>query len=232
MLKKMVLAVLLLVAVVAVSSSFARTARITGADVTLIEVGDVAPDFELFGVDLRYHSIARYRDNALVVVIFHCNHCPISVRNVDKIVALGNEYQAKNVQFLIVNPNPVDKVVADGFIQMKARAEEKNFPFPYLYDETQQTAFAYGARRTDHVFILGPADEDGARNVEFIGPVDNRGNDPVYLADALDTLLAGGEIENTEIEAFGCTIKYRTAEERIARFGRDIFAVEEEKEEE
>ncbi len=209
---------------VAAPTGLARTIRVEGAqEVTLIEVGDTAPDFSLFGVDLKYHSISHYQDKDAVVVIFHCNHCPISVRNVDRIVELGNEYQARNVQFLIINPNPADKVAADGFEPMAGKAEEKEFSFPYLYDETQLTAFAYGARRTDHVFILGEAGEDGAREVEFIGPVDNRSNPPIYVADVLDRLLAGEEIENTEVSAFGCTIKYRTREERIARFGFDPF---------
>ena len=221
-------AVMLMMAVlmsVVVAGVEARTTTIEGAEnVTLLEVGDAAPEFALFGVDLKYHSLENYRDKDAVVVIFHCNHCPISRRNVDKIVELGNEYQEKNVQFLVINPNPADKVAADGFMQMMERAEEKEFPFPYLYDETQKTAFAYGARRTDHVFVLGAADEeDGTRKIEFIGPVDNRGNDPVYLADALDALLAGEEIENKDVSAFGCTIKYRTEEERIERFGFDVF---------
>ncbi len=205
-------------------SAFARTVSITGAEqVALVEIGEQAPEFELFGVDLKYHSLAMYRDKEAIVVIFHCNHCPISQRNVDRIVALGNEYQAENVQFLIINPNPVDKVAADGFEEMRARAEDKNFPFPYLYDETQTVAFDYGARRTDHVFILGEADDEGRRQVKFIGPVDNRGDEPVYIAAVLDTLLAGETIENPEISAFGCTVKYRTQEERIERFGYDVF---------
>ena len=196
-------------ALAAFTASHARTERIEGAEVTLIEVGDTAPDFTLFGTDLRYHTLSAYREADAVVVIFHCNHCPISRRNVDLIVELGNTYQEKNVQFLVINPNPADKVAADGFEQMQARAEEKNFPFPYLYDETQMTAVAYGARRTDHVFILGGADREGSRSVEYIGPVDNRHRAPVYLADRLDALLAGEEIERREIDAFGCTIKYR-----------------------
>lgn len=205
-------------------TSWARTTNIEGAEaVTLVEIGQQAPEFKLFGVDLRYHSLSMYQDKKAIAVIFHCNHCPISRRNVDRIVELGNEYQDKDVQFLVINPNPVDKVEADGFEQMRKRAEEKDFPFPYLYDETQAVSFEYGARRTDHVFILGEAAPDGSRQVEFIGPVDDRGNEPIYLADKLDTLLAGEEIENPEVSAFGCTIKYRTAEERINRFGYDIF---------
>ncbi len=224
MFKRIVVMTALAVMLAGVSYSFARTTSIEGAEeVALIEIGDTAPEFKLFGVDLNYHSIKHYQDAEAVAVIFHCNHCPISRRNVDKMVELGREYQAKNVQFLIINPNPVDKVKADGFMQMRERAEEKDFPFPYLYDETQQTAYAYGARRTDHVFVLGEAEEDGSRTVEFIGPIDDRGDEPEYLADALNALLAREKIENKEVSAFGCTIKYRTQQERIERFGYDVF---------
>ncbi len=212
----------ILVCIVAIlPMSFARTARIEGAEVTLLEVGDMAPEFKLFGVDYTYHSLERYADKPVIVVVFHCNHCPTSQANVDRLVALGNEYQEKGVQFLVINPNPADKVAADGFPQMAHRARDKDFPFPYLYDETQMTAAAYGARRTDHVFVLCEPKEDGRRPILYIGPIDDRHNEPVYLAQALDARLAGEEIENKEIDAFGCTIKYRTASERVARFGYD-----------
>ncbi len=209
----------------AVAVSQARTMRIEGLEVTKIEIGAVAPEFSLFGVDLRYHSLSHYGDKDAIAVVFHCNHCPVSRMNVDRLVELGNHYQSEHhVQFLLINPNPVDKVAADGFMQMIARAEEKEFPFPYLYDETQQTAAAYGSRRTDTVFLLGPVDEEGNRRVAFIGPVDNRGNEPIHMAVALDQLLAGEEIEPSEIATVGCTSKYRNARERVARFGYDPMA--------
>lgn len=197
--------------------TYARTVRVEGAYVTRLEIGAPAPEFKLFGVDYRYHSLSMYEDKQLIVVGFHCNHCPISRMNRQAWVALANAYHDKNVQVLAINPNPADKVRADGFTQMIEVARDNAYPFPYLYDETQTVAAAYGARRTDDVYILGPADENGVRRVKYIGPLNNHDAAPHYVADALDALLAGRTLESPEVPEFGCTIKYRNEEERKAR---------------
>lgn len=176
-----------------------------------VDPGDIAPEFELFGVDYRYGSLAQYADQEAIVVVFTCNHCPYAVDYEDKLVALGNHYQPRGIQFLAVNPNPADMVPADGFPQMQVRAEEKNFPFPYLYDETQEVARAYGATVTPHIFVVRYAMEDGANvpRVVYEGAIDNRHEDPDYLADALEAILTGREIEPVKTAQFGCTVKYR-----------------------
>jgi len=217
MVRKIAFTVVAAALMVVAAVTFARTARIEGAEVTRLEIGAEAPEFKLFGVDLRYHSLSMYDDKELVVVGFHCNHCPISRMNRQAWVELANTYHDKGVQVLAINPNPADKVRADGFMQMIEVTEQNNYPFPYLYDETQTVAAAYGARRTDDVFILGPADDHGTRRVKYIGPLNNHDAPPHYVADALDTLLAGEQIETPEVAEFGCTIKYRTEQERQAR---------------
>ncbi len=199
-----------------------RTVRITGADVTLLEIGAQAPDFTLFGTDYRYHCLDMYKDSKAVVLIFTCNHCPVSVAYEDDLVRIANQYRAENISFIAINTNPADKVQRDGFEQMVERAAEKNFPFPYLYDETQKISAAYGARRTPHIFFLGELEEEG-RRLLYTGAIDSRHSAPYYLKDALDAVLAGEEIRVPETEARGCTVKYRTREERIARFGYDVF---------
>ncbi len=217
MLRKVVLLVAVVALFAAVGTTVSRTARIEGAEVTLLEVGDIAPEFKLFGVDYRYHRLECYEDAKAVAVIFHCNHCPISQGNRQALVDLAEEFEGHSVQILAINPNPAEKVAADGFPQMREVAEETGYTFPYLYDETQLTAAAYGARRTDHVFVLGPADDDGNRRIEHIGPIDNRGQEPRYTAMALHSILRDEEIEHKEVEAFGCTIKYRNDDERQDR---------------
>ncbi len=174
--------------------------------------GDAAPAFELFGVDYRYHSLAQYADKKAVVVFFTCNHCPVAKKYEDTFIALAKKYRPKGVQFVAVNPNPADMVAADGFPQMRKRAAEKGYPFPYLYDETQKTARAYGAKVTPHVYVVRFADRGGKKPepaVVYKGGVDNRGKEPRYLVDALDAVLAGTDIENEKTAAFGCGIKYR-----------------------
>lgn len=185
-------------------------------EIRQLEIGDVAPEFELFGVDYRYHSLKMYEDSKAVVVVFMCNHCRVSVAYEDTLVELANKYQQRGVQFLAINPNPEDKVPADGFPKMIERATEKKFPFPYLYDETQKTAHAYGPERTPHVFVFGPD-----RKLVYKGSIDNHHEPPAYLANALDAVLQGKKVETAvmreglgEYKVFGCTIKYLTAEER------------------
>ncbi len=169
-----------------------------------LKPGDKAPDFELFGVDYKYHSPAQYAGSKAMVVVFTCNHCPVARAYEDKLVEIANTYQPKGVQFIAINPNPADMVAADGFPQMVERAKKKEFPYPYLYDETQKVARAYGATCTPHVFVAGPGD-----TILYAGAVDNQHKEPNYLADALDDILAGREVKQAKTAQFGCSVKYR-----------------------
>lgn len=188
-------------------------------EIKQLAIGDPAPDFELFGVDLRYHSLARYEDAKAVVIMFICNHCRVSADYEDTLIELANRYREKGVQFIAINPNPGHKVAADGFLKMMERAQQKEFPFPYLYDETQNTAHAYGPERTPHMFVFGPD-----RKLAYKGSVDNYHEPPFFLADALDAVLAGSPVQIPvtregmgEYQVFGCTVKYLTPEERKAK---------------
>ncbi len=185
-------------------------------ELTQLALGEKAPDFELFGVDYRYHSLDMYEDRKVVVVVFMCNHCAVSNDYEETLINLANKYRDRGVQFIGINPNPGDKVAADSFPEMVKRAKEKGFPFPYLYDETQKVARAYGPERTPHVFVFGPD-----RRLAYKGPIDNYHKEPFYLADALESVLAGREVPRPEVregmgeyKVFGCTVKYLTAEER------------------
>lgn len=169
-----------------------------------VKPGDGAPDFDLFGVDYKYHSLSDYPDSKAIVVVFTCNHCPVAKDYEDALVQLANAYQPKGIQFLAINPNPADMVAADGFPEMVKRAEEKKFPFPYLSDERQKVAKAYGATCTPHVFVVSP---EGA--IVYAGAVDNRHKEPNYLADALDDIIEGREVRKAESAQFGCSVKYR-----------------------
>ena len=185
-------------------------------EIRQLAIGDPAPEFELFGVDLRYHSLDMYDDAKALVVVFICNHCRVSVNYEDTLIDLANKYREKGVQFIAINPNPEDKVAADGFLRMRERAEAKGFPFPYLYDETQKIAHAFGPERTPHAFVFGPD-----RALVYKGSIDNHHRAPWFLVDALDAVLAGKEVETAvmregmgEYKVFGCTVKYLTREER------------------
>ena len=166
--------------------------------------GDDAPEFKLFGVDYTYHSLARYEKSKACVLVFTCNTCPVAIAYEDKLIAIAKEYQPKGITILAINPNPADVVPADGFPQMIQRAKEKGFPYPYLYDETQEVARAYGASNTPHVFVVGPD-----HKILYEGAIDNRHEKPDYLTDALDAGLAGKPIEKPATAQWGCSVKYR-----------------------
>ena len=176
-----------------------------------LQPGETAPDFKLFGIDYKYHSLARHAGAKAYVLLFTCNHCPVAKEYEDKLIEIARTYQPKGVKFLAINPNPADMVAKDGFPEMQQRAQEKGFPYPYLYDETQEVARAYGAKVTPHIFVVTPD-----RKVLYEGAVDNRHKEPHYLTDALDAIVAGKTVEANNTAEFGCSVKYRKQEVSVA----------------
>lgn len=142
-------------------------------------------------------------------VIFHCNHCPYAQAWEDRLIAVQRNYAGRGVRLVLINANDPVKYPADDFPHMKARAEEKGYPFPYLFDETQETARAYGATRTPEVFLF-----DRAGTLRYHGAPDDNYEDPQavqhqYLRDAIDALLSGATPATSETKVVGCTIKWR-----------------------
>ncbi len=172
-------------------------------------VGDIARDFMLKNVDGKRVSLASMKKAKGYVVIFTCNHCPYAIAYEDRIIALHKKYAPQGFPVVAINPNDKDVQPADSYENMQKRAKEKGFPFVYLYDETQEIARAYGAKRTPHVFLL-----DKERRVRYIGAIDDNHENPEevkerYLENAIEALLAGKEVARTETKAIGCTIKWR-----------------------
>jgi thiol-disulfide isomerase/thioredoxin len=170
-----------------------------------LNVGDAGPDWSgIAGVDGKDHSLADYKNAKLVVVVFTCNHCPVAVAYEDRLVALQKEYKGKGVQFVAINCN---NIAGDRLDDMKKRAKDKGFNFPYLHDSTQKSGRDYDAKVTPHVFLL-----DKARKVAYMGAIDDNMNaekvKTKYLADALDALLDGKEPPKTSTPPTGCSIKY------------------------
>jgi peroxiredoxin len=174
------------------------------------QIGDKAADFHLKNVDGTNVSMKDYPDTRGFVVIFTCNHCPFAKAYEDRIIAIHNEYSPKGMPVIAINPNDPELVSADSFEEMKKRAKEKNFPYPYLVDETQEVYKQYGATRTPHVFVLKKQHNDLI--VSYIGTIDDNYQDASkvqtrYLADALDALLDGKKPDPAVTKAIGCTIK-------------------------
>jgi peroxiredoxin len=174
------------------------------------KIGDKAADFRLKNIDGTYVSMADYPDTKGFVVIFTCNHCPFAKAYEDRIIAINDKYSPEGMPVLAINPNDPKVVPDDSFENMKIRAKEKNYKFPYLVDETQEVYKKYGATRTPHVFVLKREGDDLI--VSYIGTIDDNYQDATkvqkhYLADALDALLEGKTPDPAFTKAIGCTIK-------------------------
>ena len=118
------------------------------------EVGDIATDFSLMNIDDQKVSLADYDEAKGFIVIFTCNHCPYAVAYEDRIVALDAKYKTQGYPVIAINPNNPDVMEEDSFENMKIRAAEKGFTFPYLLDDGQEIFPQYGATKTPHVYIL------------------------------------------------------------------------------
>lgn len=170
-------------------------------------IGDKVNDFNLKGVDGEMHKLSDYQDKSATVVIFTSNHCPYAVLYEDRIIDIQDNYGAKGIQVLAINPNDPAVEPEDSYENMISRAQDKGFNFPYLFDESQDVYPKFGATRTPHVFLV-----DNTMTLRYIGAIDDnaRNADKVeeqFLADALDAILAGKEIANKETKAVGCSIK-------------------------
>ena len=180
-------------------------ASVDGSVATL-PIGRPAPVFDnLLGTDGRRHSLADYADREIVVLIFSSNRCPTAKAYGGRLNALQAEYAPRGVQLLAVNSNDPHLYPEEGYRRMVERAAADGYTFPYLFDDGQQAARAYGPTRTFHVFVL-----DGQRLLRYEGRFDDsriveRVTTP-DLANALDDLLAGRAVRVARTKPFGCSL--------------------------
>lgn len=174
-----------------------------------LAVGAKAPEFSLVNAVDGETVRLKADDGRLKVVVFTCNQCPYAKAFETRIMDLAKRFGPKGVTFYAVNPNDDTKHSEETLQNMKARAVEKGYPFPYLKDGDSKIARAYGARVTPHVFVV-----DGAGVVRYRGYVDDSAKPEqrktTGLSDALGSLLEGREVATTETRAFGCTIKWKS----------------------
>lgn len=182
----------------------------------LLPIGTPAPDFKLPGVDGKDYTLASFKDSKFLMVIFTCNHCPTAQAYEQRIVDLHNDYAGKGVAVVLVSPNDAQAVrldelgytdVGDSLADMKLRAKERDFKFPYLYDgETQQMSREYAVLATPQVMIF-----DEARKLRYVGRIDDSDVKTVTSHDtrnALDALLAGKPVPVETTRVFGCSTKW------------------------
>jgi peroxiredoxin len=184
-------------------------ALITQSGPETLPIGSAGPDFDLPATDGRRYSLSSFKDLAAVVISFTCNHCPYAQAYEDRFSALVREYGPKGVAFAAINPNDADRYPDDSFEKMKQRASARKFAFPYLRDETQAVARAYGAVCTPHLFVL-----DGQRRVAYEGRIDDNWQQPAAakshdLRDAIEAVLAGRPSPRPNTNPMGCSIKWK-----------------------
>ncbi|MBI2971595.1 MAG: thioredoxin family protein [Candidatus Aenigmarchaeota archaeon] len=174
-----------------------------------LKAGQQAPDFSLKGVGGKTYSLASFKNKKIIIVMFYCNHCPYAKGSEARIIELQRVYGPKGVQVIAVNSNDDENYPEDSFENMVVRAKEKGYNFPYLRDETQAVARAYGGEVTPDCFVL-----DEKRVVRYTGRIDDSPKDANAVAShdlklVLDALLAGKEPPFTERRAIGCSIKWK-----------------------
>jgi len=216
--KRTFLAVILILAL----GGLRLAAQPSHPDPTTLAIGARAPDFRLMGTDGRTWSLKDFDRYRLVVVVFSCDHCPTAQAYEDRLIRVCLDYRAKGVGMVMISPNSPQALnlaemgytdVGDTLEEMKIRARDKKFPFPYLYDGgDQKTSMGYGPVATPHVFIF-----DENRLLQYAGRVDDKEKPGTGKAEdlrnAIDALLDGKKPMPAKTKVFGCSIKWAWKDE-------------------
>jgi peroxiredoxin len=186
------------------------------AGLKTLPIGASAPDFRLPGVDGKTYSLRDFAGAKLLVVIFTCNHCPTAQAYEERILRLHADKKDQGVALVAISPNDpaalrLDELgytdVGDSFEEMKYRARDRKFTFPYLYDgDTQEVAKAYGVLATPQVYIF-----DAGRKLRYVGRFDDAEVKEVKSHDtlnAVEALLAGKPVPVETTRVFGCSTKW------------------------
>jgi peroxiredoxin len=173
-----------------------------------LSTGDPAPGFELPDTEGGTQALNGGAAPAIVVV-FTCNHCPYALAWHDRLAAVARDYADRGVRMLAICSNDADRFPADSFEAMQRRVrEDGGWPMPYLHDESQDVARAYGAETTPDVFVVGA---DGT--LRYRGAPDRDYGDPSvnaeWLRGALDAVLAGSDPDPPQTKPVGCKIKWK-----------------------
>ena len=173
------------------------------------ELGSEPPDFSLPATDGETYELSDFEGSQVLVVMFICNHCPYVKAVLDRLIDLGQTWSDDQVAFVAISSNDAERYPNDGFSAMKQLAEAKNFPFPYLYDESQDVARAYGAVCTPDFFVY-----DEQRHLAYAGRLDDNWKNPDQvqnrdLYEAITDLLNGERPAEDQSPSMGCSIKWK-----------------------
>lgn len=221
------------IAAFACLSALALAAGSFAEDVKTLSLGSAAPDFTLPGVDGRDWSLKDFASARALAVVFTCTHCPTAQAYEERLKKIAADYKGKGVAVVAISPNDPRSVrldelgytdLGDSFEDMKIRAQEKGFLFPFLYDgETEAVSRAYGPLVTPHAFVF-----DAERKLRYVGRIDDAEREANVkrrdLRLALDAVLAGRAPEVAETKVFGCSVKWAGKQDQAAKFMENLAA--------
>lgn len=212
--------------IVILCSTLCSFAGIT-EDYPTLAIGARAPDFTLLGVDGKTYSLESFKKSEILAIVFTCNHCPTAQAYEDRIIQIVKDYKDRGTSIVAISPNDPKSVnlnelgytdLSDSYAEMKIRAKEKGYNFPYLYDgETQSVSKAYGPVATPHIFIF-----DKNRNLAYQGRIDDSENPQkkpgtADARNALEALLAGQKVPVASTKVFGCSVKWAEKKEVVQK---------------
>jgi peroxiredoxin len=181
---------------------------------TMLPLGTQAPEFCLPNIDGKNVSLSEISTGKGLVVMFICNHCPFVKHVAPELVRVANDYESKGIRFVAISSNDIDKYPDDAPEMMKQEAAQQGYPFPYLYDATQEVAHAYHAACTPDFYVF-----DASRKLVYRGQLDDSrpGNGKPLngqdLRHALDLVLLGESIPAEQRPSIGCNIKWKPGKE-------------------
>lgn len=196
-------------------------------DYPTLPIGSPAPGFNLKGTDLKMHSLESFASANILVIIFTCNHCPTAQAYEDRIKQLVTDYKSRGVQVVAISPNNPGSVrldelgyteYGDSYEEMRLRARDKAFNFPYLYDgETESVSKKYGPAATPHVFIF-----DNKRILQYTGRIDDVESPTgtpknTDTRNAIEALLSSKPVPVPVTKTFGCSIKWDDKQELVKK---------------
>ena len=187
-------------------------------DPVTLPIGSKAPAFSLPGIDGKTYTLKSFATSKILAIVFTCNHCPTAQAYEDRIKALVTDYKKKGVTLIAINPNypaavALDELgysdMGDSFAEMKQRAKDKAYNFPYLFDGVTETiSRQYGPMATPHIFIF-----DQKRILQYTGRLDASEKPGTANAEdvrrALDELLDGKPVTLAKTKTFGCSVKWK-----------------------
>jgi thiol-disulfide isomerase/thioredoxin len=194
------------------------------AEPKTLDIGAKAPDFSLPGVDGRQYKLADFDKANILVVVFTCNHCPTAQAYEERIKKLAADYRDKGVAIVAISPNDPKAIrldelgytdMSDSLEEMKIRAKDMQYNFPYLYDgDEQKVSQLYGPARTPHVFIF-----DKQRTLRYVGRIDDSEKPKLVKSEdarnAIEAMLKGRDVPVQQTGTIGCSIKWSDKRESV-----------------